>query len=280
MTAGTRKPDAVVPVEGFRRALDLGRESVSFAWADMRATYTWRTYVFAWMARLLLQVVFFAMVAGYTGDEASMQYALVGNAIALGSLEAMVVVALMVQERWSGTLPLLAIAPTSHVPVYLGRGLHFLVSGMISSTIAFVVLPAVTGVPLPWPRAALALPLIVVVCLSSYCYGCFLASVALRHFSVTWLILNLGYLPIMAFCGVNVPTSFWPAPLETLALMLPLTHGLAAIRGVLDGSPAAWILGQAGLEVLIGLAWLTVAIFSIRLVVRRGVADGTLEFGS
>lgn len=261
------------------RPTAVARESAIFAVSEMRATHTWRTYLFGWLLRLLLQTIFFSLVAGYFGTRMTRQYALVGNAVVLGCLESMIVVLMMAQERSTGTLPLLATAPTSHVPIYLGRGLHWMASGLLSSTLAFVILPPALGVPLPWPRAALALPLLALVCVTSYCYGCVLGAVGLRYMSVVWLLLNLGYLPIMTFCGVNVPVSFWPLPLRVIAEIVPVTHGLMAVRGVLSGAPAATVLGQAALEALVGIGWLSVAWLALARVVRQGIAAGTLEFG-
>lgn len=263
---------------GHARTVQLMRASVVFAIAEMRATHTPKTYVFGWLLRLILQTIFFALVAGYVGRSVSLQYSLVGNAVVLACLESMIVVLMMVQERSTGTLPLLAASPTSHVPVYAGRGLHWLASGLVSSMTAFTLLPFVLGVPLPWPRAALALPVIAVVGVTSYCYGCVLGSAALRYSGITWLLLNLGYLQVMAFAGVNVPRSFWPAPVQAYADILPVTHGLQAVRDVLAGAPAGTVLGQVTLEILVGLGWLAVAVFSINLVVRRGIATGSLEF--
>lgn len=258
---------------------ELVRESAIFAIAEMRNTHTLRTYLFGWLLRLVLQTMFFALIAGYVGTAESVQYVLVGNAVVLGCLESMIVVLMMAQERSTGTLPLLAASPTSHVPVYLGRGLHWMASGMTSSVLTFVALPFVMGVPLPWPQAVLAVPIIAVTCVTSYCLGCFLGSLGLRFMSVTWLLLNLGYLPVMAFCGVNVPTSFWPAPVRALAEILPVTHGLLAIRGVLAGHSVTSILSEVALELAVGAGWLLVASVSIDRTVRHGIRTGSLEFG-
>jgi ABC-2 type transport system permease protein len=260
--------------------VEVARQSVIFAVAEMRATYTWWTYLFGWLLRLLLQTIFFSLAAGYLGTQETRQYALVGNAIVLGCLQSMIVVLMMATERSTGTLPLLAMAPTSHVPIYIGRGLHWMVSGMLSSVVALAVLPPLLGVSLPWPRAALVLPLIPLICVTSYCYGCVLGAIGLRHMGVIWLLLNLGYLPIMAFCGVNVPVSFWPWPLRVIAEILPVTHGLMAIRAILAGSPAGPVLGEVGLEAAVGIGWLCVACVALARIVRHGIAAGTLEFGN
>ncbi len=49
---------------------------------------------------------------------------------------------------------------------------------------------------------------------------------------------------VEAFCGVNVPVRFWPAIVHTVVQVVPLTHGLAAIRSVLSGERAATILAN------------------------------------
>ena len=271
--------DDVAPPRGLSTAARIVRQTAIFSFAEMRATHTWRTWAFAWLLRLLLQASFFALVGGFVGDRATLQYVLIGNAVVLCCLESMIVVLQMASERADGTLPLLAMAPTSHVPIYLGRGAHWLVSGMASSLIAWLVLPPVLGVGLPWPQAAAAMPIILVIAISSYCYGCFLASLAVRWMGMSWILLNLGYLPIMAFCGVNVPSSYWWPPIQFVTDLLPVTHGLRAVRDTLAGAPVGSILGQVLLEIAVGAGWLVVASLSIRRVVRRGIATGSLEFG-
>lgn len=256
------------------------KQGLIFSVAEMRAVHTWKTWVFGWLARLLVQAAFFALIGRYVGDRAVMQYVLVGNVVAIICLQSMIVVLTMVQEREGGTLPLLAISPTSHVPIYLSRGLHWLVSGVVSGLVAWLLLPPVLGVPLPWPQALYAIPVILVVSVTTYCYGCFLSSIAVRWMGLSWIALNLGYLPLMAYCGVNVPVTFWPGWLQAVVNVLPLTHGLAAIRTVLAGGPASQVFTDLGWEVLVGAGWLALACYSISQVAVRGRVTGSLEFGN
>ncbi|MGW1060757.1 ABC transporter permease [Micromonospora rubida] len=260
--------------------LRLGYQSLLFSIAEMRTVHTWRTWLFGWVARLLTQVTFFALIGKFVANDATMQFVLVGNIVALCCLESMIVVLTMAGERRLGTLPLLAIAPTSHVPVYLGRGLHWLASGIASSVIGWLVLPPLLGVPLPWPEALPAVAIILLVAVSCYCYGCFLAGLAVRYRSLQVIVLNLGYLPIMAFCGVNVPISFWPGWLQPVLHLFPLTNGLQAIRAVLAGGAWSEVWPRLALEALVGIGWFALATVSINRVVTKGRADGSLEFGS
>ncbi|MEO3828147.1 ABC transporter permease [Actinomadura sp. B10D3] len=260
-----------------RDVLRIVRESLVLGLAEMGAVYTWRTWTFGWLVRLLCQATFYALLGRYVGDEETMRYVLVGNIMVLACMESAIVVISLAGERATGTLPLLAVTPSGHLPVYLGRGLQWTVTGLASSLIAWLALPPLLGVPLPWPRAALAIPVIVVILVSSYGYGCALAGIALRLHGVEWLVLNFAYGIVMTFGGVNVPVEFWPAPLEAAVQALPVVHGLEAVRGILDGAPAGHVMGLLGAEALVGACWYAVAALSMDRLVSAGRRDGTLD---
>jgi ABC-2 type transport system permease protein len=185
---------------------------------------------------------------------------------------------LAVSERQAGTLALMVAAPATHLTAYLGKGLVNLGSGVAASTIAFLTLPPLFGVALPWPWAGFVPLMIFVVGLSCYCYGTCVAAFVLGFPSARWVALNLSYLVLMTFSGVNVPTSFWPDWVHALTSVLPMTHGLAAIRSFIAGGPVVGVLAELGLELGVGAAWIAVAALGFERMVRRGRRDGTIEF--
>ncbi|MFA1538117.1 ABC transporter permease [Actinomadura monticuli] len=259
-------------------AFRLVGQTVMLGLAEIREIYTWRSWTFGWLARLLCQASFFALIGRYVGDTDTMRFVLIGNIVALACLESTIVVISLAGERRTGTLALLAVAPGSHLPLYLGRGLHWVVTGLTSTLVAWLTLPPLLGVPLPWPEAALALPLIVLIAVTSYGYGCLLGALALRLLGFEWLILNVGYGIVLTFCGVNVTLSTWPEPLRWFLAFLPVTHGLQAIRTVLAAGPAADIFHQAGLELLVGIGWFALAALLTERLVGAGRRNATLEF--
>ncbi|TDB84537.1 ABC transporter permease [Actinomadura sp. KC216] len=261
-----------------RGVLRIVRESLILGFAELGAVYTWRTWTFGWLVRLLCQATFYALLGGYVGDEQTMRYVLVGNIVVLACMESTIVVISLAGERAMGTLPLLAIAPSGHLPVYLGRGLQWTATGLVSSLVAWFVLPPLLGVPLPWPRAAYAIPVIVLIIVSSYGYGCALAGLALRLRGVEWLVLNFAYGIVMTFGGVNVPVGVWPEPLRIAVHALPVVHGLEAIRAILDGAPLGHIMGLVALEALVGACWYAVAALSMERLVSAGRRDGSLDY--
>ena len=261
-----------------RHVLRIVRESLILGFAEMGAVYTWRTWTFGWLVRLLCQVAFYALLGGYVGDEPTMRYVLVGNIVVLACMESTIVVISLAGERAMGTLPLLAVAPSGHLPVYLGRGLQWTATGLVSSITAWLVLPPLLGVPLPWPRAGYAIPVFVLILASSYGYGCALAGIAVRLRGVEWLVLNFAYGIVMTFGGVTVPISAWPGPLRAAVNVLPLVHGLEAVRGILDGAPLGHIMALVGTEALVGAGWYAVAAVSRDRLVSAGRRDGSLGY--
>lgn len=253
-------------------------QSVIFGVAEFRALYTWRSWTFGWLLRLITQVAFFALIGRLVGTIEVVQFILVGNIVVIPCLEATAVILSVTGERWFGTLPLLMTTPTSHIPVFLGRGLQWLVTGFASSLITLLVVPPVLGASLPWPTAVWVIPMLLVVGISGYCYSCFLAGLAFRRVGLEWLLVNVGYLAVMAFCGVDVPTSFWPHPIRLIADFFPVTHGLAAARAALAGLPPADVVRQIALELAVGLGWLILAVVSFERIVSRGRLNGSFEF--
>lgn len=246
---------------------------------DFRSVYTWRSWLAGWLLRMLAQVAFFGSIGLLVGSRAEIGYLLVGNAVVLVCLEATIVVISLSVERFQGTLPLFAASPASPMLVYLGRGLHWMATGLATSVVTLILLPPLFGLPLSPLRVLACLPVLVVIAISSYCYGSFLASLVARFPQFNWLALNVGYLAVMTVSGVNVPVDFWPGPVQAVANLLPVTHGLLAVRQLLDGSGLAAVAPQVGAEVLVGAGWLTASALSYRRFFRRARATGSLDVG-
>lgn len=249
------------------------------ALADLRAIYTWRTWSFAWLSRILAQVAFYAVIGRLLGSAERTHYLLVGNAVFIAALVSLLVCASTAWERQAGTLPLLVAAPTSPFPLFVGRSAQWLLDGTMCASIALFVLSPLFGLPMPMPRALLALPLIALVSWSTYCFGLVLSAFVLRKVEVRNLVSGLSSLTLMLVCGVQVPTTFWPAPFPQLAEVLPLTHGLEAVRDLLSGAPAGVVVGGAALELCVATGWLVVAGLAFRHLAESGRRDGSIEFG-
>src|SRR5688572_4464948 len=111
------------------------RAVAAAAFLEYLSVFTWREWALSWLTRLLIQVSFFGLIGRMLGSAQQTEYLIVGNAVAIVALEALSAILVIVMERRSGNLELLVASPASHLTVYMGRGLHFVVSGFVTSTI-------------------------------------------------------------------------------------------------------------------------------------------------
>lgn len=249
-------------------------------WHDYQTIYTWKTWLAGWFLRVVAQVSFFGLIGVLLDSAEATEFLVVGNAILLAGFGTLFAIASTSWERWQGTLPLLVACPTGSVLVFLARSTFWIPDAIASSVGTFFLCAAIFDIALPWPSVLLVVPLIALVSISTYCLGVFLGGIVVRNPNLRNLVANLAWLTIAAICGVNVPLSFDPEPLRWLASCLPLTHGLQAVRGVLDGAHAGEIALQAALEAAVGAAYLALAFLTFDRFAEKGRRDGTIEFAT
>jgi ABC-2 type transport system permease protein len=260
--------------------LSVIRYALTSGLADFTVIYTWKTWTLGWLSRVLAQVAFFAVIGLLLDDENATRHLLVGNAVVMVAVEAFFVCASTVWERQAGTLPLLVAAPASALLTFTGRSLFWVGSGTATASVSLFALSPVFGVPLPMPGALLAVPLILLVGLSTYCFGLVLSGIVLRFMEARNVVSNVAHLSVMTLCGVQVPITFWPGWVQTIASALPVNHGLAAVRGVLERAPTSLVVTQAALEFAVGAGWFVVAALTFRHFFEQGRKDGSIEFGA
>ena len=91
----------------------------------------------------------------------------------------------------------------------------------------------------------------------------------------TALLSNLLLYFLLLAAGVNVPLDLLPGWLSTLAQGIPVTHGVEAARGLVEGDSLFDVAPLLGAELLVGLAYATAGLFFVRLFeleARRGAS--------
>jgi ABC-2 type transport system permease protein len=259
--------------------LQVIRHAFRLGARDYATIFTWKTWLSSWFVRVLAQVTFFALVGKMLGAPERTQFLLVGNSVMVAGMVGMWAVNMVAWERSTGTLPLLAASPTHPAIVLVSRGSYLIADGTVSASAALLVSGYLFGVPLPWQRLLLVFPAILLVAASAFCFGTFAGGLLLGYHSVQTIVTNVGLVMLMALCGVNVPLDVYPEPLRWISALLPVTHGLAAIRLILAGHLAPAI-AQAVCEALVGAGWLTGCLASFHTIVRRGRRRGTLDYAS
>lgn len=242
------------------------------------AIYTWRSWTFGLLGRMITQVAFFASIGRLLGSTEQVKYLLLGNAVMVAANGALTVVQTTSGERNSGTLILLVASPSSPVLAIMGGTSWFIANGLLTSLGSLVIVAPMFGVALPWTRLPELLALMVLVTLSMYMAGTFIGGIVLRFPSIRRSAFNVARLTVMALCGVSIPRSFYPDGVRYLAEVLPLTHGLEAIREVFADGRSGYILGQAGLEAVVGGGWLLLALLTFSRMADAGRRNGSIVF--
>jgi ABC-2 type transport system permease protein len=245
---------------------------------DFARTWTWQSWLFGWMMRIGTTLMMWVLLGRMLGSPAKLQYLLIGNGVLAGPLAAAWVVGGVNMDRFDGVYPLQVIAPASLLPALVGRSSVWFMNGIVTSMAAFALLAAVFGFDISLTAAALLPLFLTLISASSYCLMLFFGALTTLAPRLRNAVLGGSGTLLMALCGVAVPVSFWPGPVQVFANLLPVTHGLQAVRVLIAGGPAAQILTQLGLELLVGAGWLALSMATIDRMADTGRANGSIEF--
>ena len=256
---------------------NIYRQGLLVGIADLRQFWTLRSWFFAWLVRVLTNAFAWVLLGRVAGSEDKVHYLLVGHAVAAGASAALWASNATTWSRWDGTHPLLVIAPGSLLAAVIGRTSVWLLNGMATSLMSFIVLFAAFGV-VPQPSAALAsLGVVLLVCTSAFGFALWTGAWLSNRGRFRNIALDLSSMILVAICGVSVPVEFWPRPVQWIANAIPMTHGLAAIRLILGHGAHGSIAWQIALEVAVASGWLLLSLLTMTRLFNGGRADGSIE---
>lgn len=244
----------------------------------METTEALPRFLGATLPRFILQPLFFVLLAYTAGGLGLARFALIGNAMGNAAITSLVMLGVSIEvEKWAGTFPLLMAVPANWLPLMIGRAAAGYIESLAGVLITFIVLtPFMAGVGLDFWRLLMAIPLMLLSTGTLAGLGWLLGSLTLPT-RVGLLASNMVAYVMFVLCGVNIPIEAMPRFLQFIGRALPLTHGLMAIREVIDGATYLQVAPLVGLEVFIGLVYATLAwlVFRKRLMDTR--RTGRLE---
>ncbi len=253
----------------FRQGLRVGVRDFSVFW-------TWKSWLGGWMVRILTNVMLWVLMGRLLASPARLHYLLIGNAATAGVGTFAIVVATW--ERYDGTFPLLVAAPSPLAPAVMGRMSVWMFGWIASALLTFFLLALYFDFRTSWQAVATIPFIILLLCVSTFFFSAFLGALiaAAPKFRLifAWLLLTV----LTAFCGVNVPVAFWPPWVQFIANLLPVTHGLEAVRLILDHGWSLQVLRDLLWETLVGLGWLLLALAAFSRSANSARADGSIEF--
>lgn len=248
------------------------------ALADMRTIYTPFTWTVGWLGRIIMQVIFFALIGTLLGDREAVIYLFIGQAVMATVTECFMAIPSTTWERRTGTLALLIAAPGPLWPVFVGRSLQWLPSGVATGSIVLLAVGPFFGVTWSLGAALLVVPVLVVVAVSMYAVALTLAAVVLRGPRWRNVVSNVSVLVAMLLSGATVPVTIWPGWLQALAQALPVTHALEAVRLLEADGVVSEVWPLLALAVGLGAGWFVIAGLAFTLFGEAGRRAGTIDF--
>lgn len=164
----------------------------------------------------------------------------------------------LVRERERGNLEMLIATPVSPWELTLGKLLPFIAIGLVQVTVVLLLGKLLFAVPLRGSLLALYSAALVFIC-ASLALGVFISTLARSQFQAMQMAF-FTFLPQILLSGFMFPFAGMPKAAQWLAEILPLTHFLRLVRGIM--------LRGAGLAEL----WPALAALVLFTVVLLGIA--------
>jgi len=267
-------------VRRLRPAARVLRFAALSGFQDFGSTWTVWSWGFGLFLRMMTQVAFFTSIGRLVGSDDQVGYLLIGNAVAASAVGCLTATTATTWERGAGTLPLLVASPTSPLLVLMGRSVFFMANGMAFSLGALVLVPPLFDVTIPPSRFPALVALVALVSVTTYFAATFLGGLVLQATAARRTVPQIARLVMMAFCGVSVPRALFPDAVGWVAGLLPLTHGLDGARELLGRGRLDVVMGDVGLEILVGAGWLLLSLATFQRLADAGRRDGSIVFSN
>lgn len=260
-------------------SLRILRHATAFAITELGAIYTWQSWGFGWVLRVIAQIIFYALIGILLDDPNVVQFLLFGNVALIAASNVMRAIPSTQWERYAGTLPLLVAAPSRVMLVFLGRSIEWFADGLATSVIALMIVAPIFGVSITLGQFLLVIPLLLLVIVTTYGMATFLGAIVLRKPDVRNVVSNLTISVMALLTGANIPVEFFAEPIQWFAQIFPLTHGLRAIRETIAGAPWADIGPDVAFCLGVGIVWMVIAALSFERFAEAGRKNGSIDFG-
>ncbi|GLZ60904.1 hypothetical protein Misp05_44800 [Micromonospora sp. NBRC 107095] len=232
-----------------------------------------RTLVWTVPTRASMQALFFVLLAGYATGSSGRYYAFLGS-VAFAPTMALIARApdLIGDEVWQGTMHRLRLTRRPIAVIMLARSWIYLVEGVAAALVVLCVVgPSTVGFSRTL-SVLVASPIVIVTAFSCLCLGLFIGAAAPRR-RLDLLLANGATYLLLLTSGAVIPPSSIPL-IDRLGSILPLRHGIAAMRGVVAGALPVDALLR---EMLVAAGWLTAMWVMLVMHTRRAASNGNAE---
>lgn len=169
----------------------------------------------------------------------------------------------VVRERERGNMELLIATPVSRSEMMVGKVLPYAAIGLLQTTLVLLLGTWLFEVPIRGSLLDVYLAAVLLV-LANLALGLLISTRARSQFQAMQMTLFL-FLPSILLSGFMFPFAGMPRPVQWLAEVLPLTHFLRLVRGIMLRGASLWELWPDALALLVFIvAMMTLAILRFR----------------
>jgi ABC-2 type transport system permease protein len=179
------------------------------------------------------------------------------------------------QEQWRGTLESNWVSPTNRFSFLVGNSLTQLISVMSFILVSYLEFTLFFGMRFEG-SPALALLVMLFAIPSIYGLGFAFASLVIAAKEAqNFVFLVRGI--VMIFCGITFPLSVLPSWMQGVALWLPQTHIIAAMRmALLTEAGLAGLRSELIILSVFGVFWMTAGYSLFKWMDRRARRTGVI----
>ena len=250
------------------------------AWLSYKGLYiTWQghAYIFTVFVTPILWVLIISLFGKFAAHPRLAEGYIVGMAVF--SLPFVIVdgiVGAFQGERTYGTLSILFVSPVNRLKIFLSRGAIHWANGIVTLAASLVAAWAILGLDFSEVAWASALCSILALAAASTGFALLLGNITILS-ARRGYIFQFAYGIVLLLSGVVIPTSSLPPLLYELSQVIPVTHGLAAVRASFAGAGLADVGGLILTELLIGVTYALVGAVLFRVVEAQAKRLGNLE---
>lgn len=169
----------------------------------------------------------------------------------------------VVRERERGNMELLIATPVSRSELMVGKVLPYAAIGLLQTTLVLLLGTWLFQVPIRGSLLDIYLAAVLLV-LANLALGLLISTRAHSQFQAMQMTLFL-FLPSILLSGFMFPFAGMPRPVQWLAEVLPLTHFLRLVRGIMLRGASLWELWPEALALLAFIVvMMTLAILRFR----------------
>jgi ABC-2 type transport system permease protein len=243
-----------------------------------RALFAWlepKTYLTSCILLPFFQILFFAMLGRFSGDEATVHYVVVGNSIQIMSVAAIVgSVQIISQERQEGTLQIVIGTPANKVLMIIGRMLMPVLDGMTKVFMGLAIGIILFGLSIPVEYVPQLLVVVIITCFGMVGFGLLVGTLGLVFRDVIFLA-NLFYFVLLVLCGVNFPIEELPVAVQYVSRCIPLTYGIQSAREAIEsGTVTGSVVFMC---ILLGAFYVASSVIFFKVLENKARKYGALE---